>query len=187
MLVVVASLLALLSVVPAGGQLTRLAEVHLRARWLPVTALGVQIVIIELVPRAPRPILVSAHLATYLLAGAFVWLNRRIPGLLVIAAGATLNGVVIAINAGTLPASAAAQRLAGISEVPGDFTNSGVLASAHLAFLGDQFAWPQPLPFANVFSVGDVLIVVGVGLAAHGICRTRPSREGLVAQGAVDG
>lgn len=191
MLVIAACLVAIVSVVPASGRLSRLAEVRLRGLWLPVAALALQVVILEVVPRAPRALLVVGHLASYVLAGIFVWLNRSVPGLLVVAAGATLNGVVIAINGGTLPASPSAQRLAGITEVPGDFTNSGVVARPHLSVLGDVFAWPQPLPLANVFSVGDLLIVLGVGIAAHGICRSRLSRRAasapLLAQGAVDG
>ena len=41
-----------------------------------------------------------------------------------------------------------------------------------LAFLGDNFVLPRPVPLANVFSIGDVLIGVGGALfvfqAMHG-------------------
>jgi hypothetical protein len=35
------------------------------------------------------------------------------------------------------------------------------MTGATLAFLGDIFVLPRPFPFANVFSIGDVLIGVG--------------------------
>jgi len=35
-----------------------------------------------------------------------------------------------------------------------------------LPWLGDIFAWPAPMPLANTFSVGDILIVLGVFVAA---------------------
>ncbi|MBK5250797.1 MAG: DUF5317 family protein, partial [Actinomycetales bacterium] len=58
-----------------------------------------------------------------------------------------------------------ASSAAGIS-VDSGFTNSAVVDHPVLPWLGDVFAWPDPLPLANVFSVGDVLIAVGVLLAA---------------------
>ncbi len=39
--------------------------------------------------------------------------------------------------------------------------------------LGDYFVWPEPFPFANVFSVGDVLIVLGTLYGAHKITGSR--------------
>ena len=86
------------------------------------------------------------HVGTYLLAGAFVVLNRSIPGIWLIAAGGFLNGITIALNDGTLPASAA--RAAGgrpAARTTHQFVNSGVVGGAHLPWLGDVFAWPQPL------------------------------------------
>jgi hypothetical protein len=175
MLVLLACLLGLLTPLLLGGDLRRLGSIRLRAVWLPVAALLAQIVIIELVPDGSRPMLVAIHLATYLAAGAFIWMNRGVPGLLVIGAGALLNGVTIALNDGTLPASASAERLAGIQD-SGGFVNSGTLAHPLLPWLGDVFAWPQPLPMANVFSIGDLLVVVGTWYAAMRICGTRWSR-----------
>jgi len=60
------------------------------------------------------------------------------------------------------------------------FLNSGTVAHPVLGFLGDVFAWPVRLPFANVFSVGDVLIVLGAGYGAHRITRPRLTHAGRV-------
>jgi hypothetical protein len=80
--------------------------------------------------------------------------------------------VTIAVNGGTLPASADAVRRAGIP--PGaEFLNSAVLSHPVLPWLGDVFAWPQPLPLANVFSVGDVLIGIGVGAVSWAVSSRR--------------
>lgn len=105
------------------------------------------------------------HILTYVAAIGFLWVNRAVRGTLVVAAGALSNGVTIALNGGTLPASAAAQEAAGLAS-DGEFANSAVVDGAVLPWLGDVFAWPEPLPLANTFSVGDVLIVVGVAIAA---------------------
>jgi hypothetical protein len=110
--------------------------------------------------------------ATYAGAGWFLWANRRVPGLLVVAAGALSNGVTIAANGGVLPAAPSALAVAGMSD-PTGFTNSGVVHDPRLWFLGDVFAIPAGWPLANVFSVGDLLIVLGAGLASVRLSGTR--------------
>ncbi len=74
--------------------------------------------------------------------------------------GRSTNGVTIALNGGMLPASQAAVDVRGHRRDL-EFANSAVLEHPVLPWLGDVFAWPAPLPLANTFSVGDVLIVVG--------------------------
>lgn len=173
MIIPVMGLLALLSPALAGGSLRRLGDVRFRHTWIVLAALAAQVVAIEVVPGADRALLSGVHLATYVVAGLFVALNRHVPGLLLVAAGAACNGVTIALNGGTLPASRTALETAGIHLPPGEFVNSGVLADPRLGFLGDVFAIPAGVPLANVFSVGDVLIVLGVGWGAHRVCRSR--------------
>ncbi len=127
MLVLVASVLAALTAVLLGGKLSRLFQVKLRGSWLPVAALGLQLLILQVLEGGPRPVLVSVHLATYVMAVAFIWLNRTVPGLLVVAAGAASNGVTIALNHGTLPASAGAMAAAHIHKSAVAFLNSGAV------------------------------------------------------------
>lgn len=177
MLVLVCGVLAVLSPLLFGGDLRRFGDVRLRAVWLPVAALVAQIAIIEIVPGASKSVLDAIHLATYVAAGLFIVVNWRVPGLLIVALGGALNGVTIALNGGTLPASADALRAAGFPLEDADFVNSGVLAHPVLPVLGDIFAWPAPLPLSNVFSFGDVLIVVGAGYGAHRIAGSRLVRR----------
>jgi hypothetical protein len=169
----IAGLLALLSPTLAGGRLSRYADVRLRHGWIVVTALLAQIVIIEIVPEAADTVLSGVHLATYAAAGAWVWINRRIPGLWIVAVGAACNGVTIALNGGTLPASPRAIEKAGLALDPDSFVNSGVIENARLPWLGDVFWIPEGWPLANVFSIGDALIVAGIAWGAHRICRSR--------------
>ncbi|PKQ27216.1 MAG: hypothetical protein CVT64_01920 [Actinobacteria bacterium HGW-Actinobacteria-4] len=128
--------------------------------WL---ALLVQIVIIEV--GVPHTLASVLHVLTYAAAAAFLWLNRALPGVLIVGLGALSNGITIALNGGVLPASQAAVDAAGL-EHGKSFDNSAVVEDPVLPWLGDVFAWPAPLPLANTFSVGDVIIVVGVVVAA---------------------
>jgi hypothetical protein len=173
MLIVVLGLVALLSVPVFGGRLQALASIRPRRTWVILLALGLQIVAISVFPQWPRPLLVGAHLLSYVLAGWWVWENRGIAGLPIITLGGFLNGFTIAINGGTLPASPTALARAGIHPVAGDFNNSGILTHAHFAFLGDVFAIPAGWPLANVFSIGDLLILVGLAVGLHVTCSSR--------------
>jgi hypothetical protein len=77
-----------------------------------------------------------------------------------------------------MPADPGAARLAGIEHGPG-FSNSAIVGDPALRPLTDVFALPSPIPLANVFSVGDVLIGLGVAIAiAAGMRLARPVRGG---------
>lgn len=163
MLLIAVCTLALLSPLAAGrwpaGVLLR------RWRLTPLVwlALAVQVVMVQ--AALPEGVARALHLATYVVAFVFLWANRAVRGVLVVGAGALSNGVTIALNGGSLPASARAVELAGLDHGEG-FSNSAVLSDPVLPWLGDVFAWPAPLPLANTFSAGDVLIAVGVAVAA---------------------
>lgn len=163
MLVLAVGVLALLSPLLAGRWSARLL-LH-RWRWPMLLWATVALQAFALVVDLPGVLAEVLHVASYVLAGVFLWGNRSIPGVLVVTAGAALNGVTIALNGGVLPASPGAVAAAGIETGDG-FTNSAVLADPVLPWLGDVFVWPAPLPLANTFSVGDVLIVLGVVIAA---------------------
>jgi hypothetical protein len=153
--------------------------VDLRIRWphLILAAIAVQVLIINVLP-AVLPIRVAdiLHLATYAAAVAFIAINRRIKGLWLVALGGGSNLTAIAANGGRMPASPRALRIAGVQPAT-HFTNSGLIPHAHLAWLGDIFAIPRSLPLANVFSIGDVLLIAGVFALLHEACGSRLSRS----------
>lgn len=174
--------LALLTVQPAGGSFTALSELRLSGRWLLLTALALQVLLVSVLPTPPTAVAVVLHLGSYLAAGVFLFRNRALPGLGVLAAGGLLNAVAIAANHGTMPASNAALRLAGIQPAQDRFANSAVVTHPHLALLGDVFAVPAGLIVSNVFSVGDVLLCVGGVWLLHAAagCRWTVRRAAVV-------
>lgn len=175
MIITAVALVLILSVPLTGGALGRMAELRFTAPWLVLASLAVQILITVVVPGAPHVLLAALHIVSYLLAAAFLWANRAVPGLLVIAAGGMMNFAAIAANGGVMPASPGALEVAGIV-ADGEFANSTSVEGARLAFLGDVFAIPADWPLANVFSVGDVVLLVGVGILLHVVGR-RPAVE----------
>ena len=105
MFLVIFVLLALATVPLAGGRLSRLADLRLRAVPVVFAALAVQVVIISLIGGGPDWLHPALHLSTYAVALWFVWVNRSVPGAWLLGAGGLCNFVVIAANGGTMPAS----------------------------------------------------------------------------------
>lgn len=140
--------------------------------WL---ALAVQILVISVLPGGEHGVLDAANFLTYAAAGFFVRSNRHIPGVLLLGFGGALNVLAMAVNGGTMPASATALRASGWRPQPGHFANSALVAHPKLAFLGDVFASPHWMPFHDVFSVGDVLIVAAVGVLVYKTCSWIPA------------
>jgi hypothetical protein len=166
-------LLCLATVPLAGGRLTALADVRFGAPWLALAAIAVQIVVISSVPEGADWTHHAAHLASYGLIAAFLWVNRRLPFLWLAAIGGGLNLVAITANGGVMPADPDALATAGVQQAAGDFANSTAVADPHLGFLGDVFAVPASWPVSNVFSVGDVILMIAALLALHSVCGSR--------------
>jgi MFS transporter, DHA3 family, macrolide efflux protein len=173
-LMLVAFAVLLVSVPLARGQLRHCVDVEFRHTWALLASLGSQFLVLRVLRGVLAPdVLGLLHVGTYFFAGAFVWLNRAIPGIVLMALGGAANLAAISSNGGVMPAQPHALEVAGKPVDPSYFVNSGVVPDANLWFLGDIFAIPASWPFANVFSVGDVLLVVGAVIGIHRICQSR--------------
>ena len=173
MLIGAALLLCILSVPLLGGRLQALADLEFRRGGFAVAALVIQIVIISILPGDIWGLSEEIHLATYFLLGAFLVANRHIPGLLVDRARrrAELRRHREPTAASCRPTRTRSRRPA--SPHKAGFTNSAATSDAPLGFLGDVFHTPAWLPIHNVFSVGDIEIVIGAFLLLHFVCRSR--------------
>jgi hypothetical protein len=138
-------------------------------------ALVDQILVISFLPGRWHVALDVADVLSYVAAGAFIWSNRKIPGVLLVGLGGALNLLAIGLNGGTMPASASALKASGWKAAPGHFTNSAVVAHPKLGFLGDIFSTPRWMPAHDVFSIGDILIVLAVGVLVYRTCARAPN------------
>jgi hypothetical protein len=177
MLLVVLAIACVLSVPLCGGRLSRLGEIRLRAQWAALGALAAQVLILGVFAGGAAWWHGVAHVATYALAAYFVWANRSIPGVVVIAIGGALNLLAIAANHGVMPTSAWAERAAGLQPTDA-FANSAVVDNPHLLWFGDVIPVPLPLGLSNVLSVGDLLIYAGALILLHRTCATSLPRPG---------
>jgi len=157
-----ALLIALIVGILAGGRLARLGALSIRWSWVIAGGLAAQLVLfsdpVTRIVGHAGPVIYVATTGCVLLA---VLANRRIVGIPLVVAGAAANMAAIIANGGFMPASAAALAALG-KAAPTTYSNSAVVASPALWPLTDIFAMPRWVPFANVFSIGDVLIGLGV-------------------------
>lgn len=171
MIIVALFALGLLSVPLAGGRLQLLADLRLR-RW-GILALAFTVQVIAL--RAPFDPSVAAglNLFTYALGIWYLAANLHIPGMWLVAVGTGTNVLALVANKGIMPATHGALSTAGLPVSGNGFLNSTALEDPQIQFFGDIFAIPKSIPFHNVFSVGDMLIVLGALVAVHRLCGSR--------------
>lgn len=149
----------------SGGRIAHLACVRFRWGPLAISGLSFQVALFS-EPLASEvghagPGLYVASTAIVLLV---ILRNISAAGMSVITAGALLNLAAIVANGGQMPADPAA--VAALTDRPAlvadSFTNSTMGGpGTALPFLGDTMVFPRPIPLANVFSIGDLLIGLG--------------------------
>jgi hypothetical protein len=148
-----------------GGRPGGLAAIHFRWGLLAVLGFAIQVVLFSgPVSEHIGSLGVPIYVGSTALVLAALLRNISIQGLWIVAAGAFSNMAAIATNGGYMPADPGA--LAALGRAPETvYSNSSVVAHPALQPLTDIFAIPRGIPFANVFSAGDVLIGVGVVVA----------------------
>lgn len=157
-----------------GGRITQLRYASLQAYGVVLVAFGIQFVFIylPLPEHFTRWARLPALLFSFVLLAAFVWQNRQLRGMRLLAAGLAANALVMAANGGYMPVTYEAVLAAGKAHLisgsaPGTlvFGSKDILlpaAQTNLWLLSDIFVLPPPFPIPSVFSPGDVLLALGM-------------------------
>jgi hypothetical protein len=175
MFILYAVVVGLLVGAALGGRTAGLSELKLRWAWVFVLGLAIQLVLFsdpvtERIGELGVPIYVGSTLAVALVVAA----NYRITGMPIVALGAFSNLAAIIANGGYMPTTPEA--LAALGKTAKTvYSNSAVVPNPALPWLTDIFALPSWIPAANVFSVGDVLIGIGVIVVIVAAMRRAPA------------
>jgi hypothetical protein len=183
MLLALAFLLALAWAYLRGGRLSRLSDLALNSYGVALAAFAVQLLVIYL-PALDRQIVAALLALSYGVLAWFVWRNRHLPGMWLIGAGLLANWLVMLANGGFMPVTYEALDAAGKSSLVTEttagtrvFGSKDILLPAgdtRLWILSDIFIVPPPFPVSAVFSVGDLLMALGMfrlvefGMGARG-------------------
>lgn len=171
--------IAVLAAWSMGGRLQHLAEYPWRGLWLIWASLGIQIPLFSpLAEGLPTWAAASLHIVSYGLLVGFMALHRGV-GFGPMACGTLFNLAAIVANGGLMPVTQDAWQTA-FPGMPHGGANSILGDERALWFLGDVMALPPWFPLTNVFSIGDVLLALGlvyvvcrVATGAHTLPRTR--------------
>ena len=162
----------------ARGSLRAIATLRFRGVELFYLALALQIVAFPfpfLPWRTNDTVATTMWLASYALLGAAAIANRRIIGVPVIAAGMASNVIAVVANGRHMPALPQALRAAHKHYVV--HFNSAASASPRVPWLVDRWAVPRWIHLGNVYSIGDVVIAVGVLLVVVAAMQPRLLRR----------
>lgn len=158
-----------------GGRLEAIAEARFRWGWLAILALAIQLVLFSPLAGGIGDASRWIYVGSTVLVVVVVLANLRLAGVPIVLLGALSNLAAIVANGGSMPASPGALAALGASVHSGP-TNSILVDHPVLEPLTDIFAMPSWLPFANIFSIGDVLIGIGVATAIAAAMRLRADR-----------
>lgn len=116
------------------------------------------------------------HSISYGFLLGFTWVNRSFPGSRIVALGIALNALVISLNGGLMPVEpsflpeASRQLLEA-----GTGTHGLVTEATHLRLLADIFYAALPGLGKQLFSLGDLVIDLGIGIFIVKQMRTKSS------------
>ena len=182
-----------------GGRIRGLSDLRLRYVWLPLAAFIVQALLLKTPLREFGSALLLTPVtvvATYVILVGWLLLNRRSAGIPLVLAGTLLNLVVISVNGGYMPVTPEALDRAGLGDrilmqegstyVAGSKDVVLEAGETVLLPLSDVLVIPERFPFATNFSIGDILIAVGVGWLAYTAVRRGTEEEIEVRTGTTD-
>ena len=159
--------IAMAMAVLRGGRLTNLGDIELRAWWLLLVALGLQVATVWL-PQTDwaEGLGLAMVLISYGLLMALVVLNRTATGMWLAGLGVLMNFTVIAVNGGMPVLSEAAEVASGftvtVPDLSGSFKHVILDSGSNLTAFADVI----PLRIGGigqVISLGDVFLAVGLG------------------------
>ncbi|MEF8726367.1 MAG: DUF5317 family protein [Candidatus Bipolaricaulota bacterium] len=154
-----------------GGTVANLEKLRLRFLWLVPISLVIQLLIFPLF--SEQAIITFGteffHLFSYVILAIFVLINLQIWGIPLMGAGMGLNLLVITLNGGFMPASVDSLIKAGEYRVASNLIHKGTYGnvinmndSTVLNSLGDWLYLPREIPLSTAFSLGDLLILIGL-------------------------
>jgi hypothetical protein len=163
-----------------SNTLNRIAAIRLYSAWLAPLALVLQWPLLRAPARDTHDLVVEQvlFLLSHLLLLVFVWRNWQLPGIRILGLGVICNLAVIAANGGFMPVTP--ETLAQIN--PGStpeqwhlgthysYSKDIILSqeATRLWVLSDILILPPPFPRPTAFSVGDLVIAMGIVITLLG-------------------
>lgn len=160
--------LALVIAMLRGGRLVNLGDIELKAWWLLLVSLGLQLGTRWLPDETwSETAGVVMVLASFALLMVLVMLNRSKPGMWIAGLGVLMNFTVIAFNGGMPVLAGAAEVASGFTvaepDISGSFKHVLLDETSRLVFFADVIPI-RLVRFGEVISLGDIFLALGLGV-----------------------
>ncbi|MCH7900655.1 MAG: DUF5317 domain-containing protein [Acidobacteria bacterium] len=160
--------LALVIAILRGGRLVNLGDIELKAWWLLLVSLGLQLGTRWLPDETwSETAGVVMVLASFALLMVLVMLNRSKPGMWIAGLGVLMNFTVIAFNGGMPVLAGAAEVASGFTvaepDISGSFKHVLLDETSRLVFFADVIPI-RLVRFGEVISLGDIFLALGLGV-----------------------
>lgn len=162
-----AGILSIIVALIRRGSIMRLADLRINRVWL--VFVPAVLLVASMFGRAvfPREVWVPVtgwlHVVANLAFLALFWSNLRLPGMKWFFAGWAINILPILANAGKMPVSAWAARMANTPDVQTTMRHALMSSQTRFNFLGDFIpATRPPMICPAVLSPGDILMAIGI-------------------------
>lgn len=162
-----------------GGRLINLGDIELRAWWLLILAMGLQLGTRWLPEGSSTESLgLAMVLASFALLLILVLMNRSKPGMWIAGIGVLMNFSVIALNGGMPVLAGAAEVASGFTvsdpDLSGSFKHVVLDEESRLTFFADVIPL-RLVGIGEVISLGDIFLALGLGVFLENELR-RPRR-----------
>lgn len=163
-----------------GHVFRQIAAIPLRSTWSAPLALALQWPLLQAPGGPAQPVSVqqALFLLSHLLLLFFIWRNRRLTSIQIAGLGVMCNLLVIVTNGGLMPITP--ETLVQIN--PGStlaqwspgahygYSKDIILLAEDVSLwaLSDVLVLPPPFPYPTAFSLGDLLIAVGILVLLQG-------------------
>ncbi|MCZ6504649.1 MAG: DUF5317 domain-containing protein [Actinobacteria bacterium] len=160
--------LALVIAILRGGRLVNLGDIELKAWWLLLVSLGLQLGTRWLPDETwSETAGVVMVLTSFALLMVLVMLNRSKPGMWIAGLGVLMNFTVIAFNGGMPVLAGAAEVASGFTvaepDISGSFKHVLLDETSRLVFFADVIPI-RLVRFGEVISLGDIFLALGLGV-----------------------
>jgi hypothetical protein len=164
-----------------GSALDRIAAISLRCTWLVLLALALQVPLLRAPAGLRQQIGVQqvVFLASHLLLLAFVGLNWRSTAVKIVGLGVVCNLIVILANGGLMPITPETlvqiNQGSSLAQWPSGahygYSKDIILPRQGTALwlLSDILVLPPPFLWPTAFSLGDLIIAIGITLLLQGV------------------
>ena len=154
-----------------GGSFSNIKDANLEKWYFFISAFAIEFAAVFMASKGIALFsenILYIHCLSYLLLFAGIFFNRSILAFKIVFIGVFLNFIVIMANGGQMPVSGEAMTNIGLIDNMHAIRDGKIITHALInnntvfKYLGDIFVLGKPYPRPKIFSIGDIIMALGI-------------------------